>query len=277
MEIIKAILLGIIQGITEFLPISSSGHLAILHKITGFDAESNLFFDVTLHLGTLMAVIFYYRKDIYDIAKSFLINLFLLGKNKISRQSFMEDKNSRLGLLIITGTIPTVIIGLLIKDYVEGFAKNLIYIGIALIITSILLFIYELKKQTNKGIKEFRIKDSLVIGLVQGLAIFPGISRSGSTIASGKILGLKKDVAANYSFLLSIPAILGAFLFQLKDSLDTKIKIDIIIFAIGFTTSFITGYFSLKLLIWLIKKANLRFFIVYCFFVGVIAIVYNYI
>jgi len=277
METIKAIFLGIIQGITEFLPVSSSGHLAILHKLTGIDVGSSLFFDITLHLGTLLAVIFFYRKYIWIIIKSVFASVYSLKDTKSFKKSFMENPKSKMGILIIIGTIPTGIIGIMIKDYVEGFSAKLNYVGLALIITSMLLLIYEMKKNTKKEIEEFAVKDSIIIGFVQGLAIFPGISRSGSTIAVGKMLGLKKNVATNYSFLLSIPAILGAFLIKLKDVSELKLEINIWIFFIGFITSFVTGYFSLKLLIWLIKKANLKFFVVYCFVMGIVSIIYNYI
>jgi len=275
MEILKSIILGIIQGITEFLPVSSSGHLAIMHKILKFDMENNLFFDTTLHFGTLIAVIFFYRKDILSIILSFYKVVKNYEKTTSLKDNFYKDNNSKLGIFIIIAMIPTGIIGILLKDYVEKFAENLLFVGTALIITSIFLTIYELKKNSNKSIEKFAVKDAVIIGIMQGAAVFPGISRSGSTIATGKILGLEKELAANYSFLISIPAVLGAFLLQLKDLFQGEINIDISLFIIGFITSFISGYFSLKFLIWLIKKSGLKIFAVYCFLIGIIAVFYN--
>lgn len=275
MELIKSIIMGILQGITEFLPVSSSGHLAIMHKILKNDIENNLFFDTVLHLGTLMAVIFFYRKDICKITKAFF-GVFKNYEKKLNlKENFYKDKDSKMGILIITASIPTAVIGLLLKDSVEKISEKIEIVGIFLIITAVLLVFYELKKDSKKDIEKFTIFDSIIIGIVQGLAVFPGISRSGSTIATGKMLGFKKETAANYSFLISIPAILGAFLLQLKDLFKSDIELNILIFCIGFISSFIAGYLSLKFLIWLIKKANLKFFAGYCFIIGIISIFYN--
>lgn len=275
MELIKSIIMGILQGITEFLPVSSSGHLAIMHKILKIDIENNLFFDTVLHLGTLMAVIFFYRKDICKITKAFF-GVFKNYEKKLNlKENFYKDKDSKMGILIITASIPTAVIGLLLKDSVEKISEKIEIVGIFLIITAVLLVFYELKKDSKKDIEKFTIFDSIIIGIVQGLAVFPGISRSGSTIATGKMLGFKKETAANYSFLISIPAILGAFLLQLKDLFKSDIELNILIFCIGFISSFIAGYLSLKFLIWLIKKANLKFFAGYCFIIGIISIFYN--
>jgi len=276
-EIINAIILGLVQGLTEFLPISSSGHLAILHKILNFTTESNLFFDIILHLATLLAVIIFYRNEI--------INIIIATKNSFSdmivkkqsfKQAFWKEKNdSRLFVLIILGSIPTGIIGIVFKDQVEKLAENLLYVGVGLLFTATMLLLFELKKKVFKKIPRMTIFDSIIIGIMQGIAIIPGISRSGSTIATAKLLGIDKESAAKYSFLLSIPAITGAFLLKVKDIFSESIELDYTLLIVGFLASFLSGYYSLKLLIWLIKKANLRLFIVYCLVVGSTVIYYG--
>jgi len=276
-EIINAIILGLVQGLTEFLPISSSGHLAILHKLLNFETESNLFFDIILHLATLLAVIIFYRNEI--------VSIIIAGKNSFAdmifrkqnfKQAFWKEKNdSRLFVLIIIGSIPTGVIGIVFKDQVEKLAENLLFVGYGLLFTAFMLLLFELKRRAFKKIPKMGIIDSIVIGTMQGIAIIPGISRSGSTIAIAKLLGIDKESAAKYSFLLSIPAITGAFLLKVKDIFSESIELDYTLLAVGFLASFLSGYYSLKLLIWLIKKANLRLFIAYCAIVGSTVIYYG--
>jgi len=267
-ETLNAIILGIIQGLTEFLPVSSSGHLAILHEVLGFETESNLFFDVVLHLGTLIAVVFFYRDRIKDIIKGGLFGIKSLAQRKGIKESFFTSADSKLFTLIFIGSIPTGIIGILFKDFFEGLSGNLIYVGLALLTTAVLLVLFELKKNATNKITEMKVCDSFIIGIVQGIAIIPGISRSGSTIATGKLLGIDKETAANFSFLLSLPAISGAFLLQLKDAVEEGFVYQNYIL-IGFLVAMVSGYFSLKLLIWMIKRSNMYYFAGYC---GVIAV-----
>ena len=248
-EILKSALLGFIQGLTEFLPVSSSGHLAILHKVTGLETESNLFFDIILHLATMIAVVIYYRNTIKDIIMGGIYGIGNLIKGEGVKKSFFDTKDSRFFSLIIIGSIPTAIIGLTYKDAVEKFADNLFYVGIALLATAILLISFELKRRAFKKIDRMSALDAVIIGIVQGIAIIPGISRSGSTIATAKFLSIDKETAASYSFLLSLPAIGGAFLIGLKDVIGTEFNVDPFIIGVGFVTALITGYFSLKLLV----------------------------
>jgi undecaprenyl-diphosphatase len=272
-ETLNAIILGIIQGLTEFLPVSSSGHLAILHEVLGFETESNLFFDVILHLGTLLAVVFFYRNKIVDIIMGGIFGVKSIMAKKSIKESFFTSADSKLFSLIIIGSVPTAIIGLTFKDFFEGLAGNLLYVGLALLITAVLLVLFELKKIALKKIDEMTVVDSLIIGVVQGIAIIPGISRSGSTIATGKLLGIDKETAANYSFLLSLPAITGAFLLQFKDALEEGFQYHSYIL-IGFVAALISGYFSLKLLIWMIKRSNMYYFAGYCAVLAVFAMMW---
>ena len=272
-DIVKSIILGIVQGLTEFLPISSSGHLAIMHKYLNFDVEQmGIFFDIVLHLATLLAVIIFYRDTIKDLVVAGIYSSKSLIHGKGIKNSFFASEHTRLLSFIVIGSIPTGIIGILFKDTVEHLSENLIYVGIALLFTSLMLMFFELKRKTYKNIDTMKISDSLIIGIMQGIAVIPGISRSGSTISIAKILNIDKASAAKYSFLLSIPAITGAFLLKLKDIDLTAIMQDQNILIAGFAASFISGYFSLKLLIWLIKKANLKFFMIYCAVVGILLI-----
>lgn len=272
-EIIKAIILGLIQGLTEFLPVSSSGHLAILHKVLGFETESNLFFDVILHLGTLIAVVYFFRNSIVEIIRGGLFGVKSILNKKGIKESFFTTTDSKLFTMIIIGSVPTAIIGLQFKDFFEGLADNLFYVGLGLLTTSILLFLFELKKKSFKKINEMSVADSIIIGIVQGIAIIPGISRSGSTISTAKLLGIDKETAAKYSFLLSLPAISGAFLLQVKDAVEEGFVYEHYIL-LGFITAVISGYFSLKLLIWMIKKSNMYFFAVYCIVLAIFAMSY---
>ncbi|MBU4487007.1 MAG: undecaprenyl-diphosphate phosphatase [Candidatus Delongbacteria bacterium] len=272
-EAIQAIILGLFQGLTEFLPVSSSGHLAILHKVLGFETESNLFFDVILHLGTLIAVVLFYRNSIIDIIKGGMFGIKSILSKKGIKESFFSSADSKLFSLIIIGSIPTAIIGLTFKDFFEGLADNLLYVGLALLTTAVLLVLFELKKKSFKKINEMSAADSIIIGIVQGIAIIPGISRSGSTISTAKLLGIDKETAAQFSFLLSLPAISGAFLLSMKDAIKEGFVYEHYIL-LGFITAVITGYFSLKLLIWMIKKSNMYFFAIYCLILAVFAMSY---
>jgi undecaprenyl-diphosphatase len=270
-EMLHAILLGLIQGLTEFLPVSSSGHLAILHKVLGFETESNLFFDVILHFGTLIAVVYFYRNAIVNIVKGAIFGIKSFLSKKGIKESFFTSSDSKLFSLIFIGSVPTAIIGITFKDFFEGLADDLMFVGFALLGTAVFLTAFELKKKDDKKIDKMTVTDSVIIGIIQGIAIIPGISRSGSTISTAKLLGINKETAAQYSFLLSLPAISGAFLLSMKDALESGFVYEHYILA-GFITAMITGYFALKLLIWMIKKSSMYYFAVYCLILALFAI-----
>jgi undecaprenyl-diphosphatase len=270
-EMLHAILLGLIQGLTEFLPVSSSGHLAILHKVLGFETESNLFFDVILHFGTLIAVVYFYRNAIVNIVKGAIFGIKSFLSKKGIKESFFTSSDSKLFSLIFIGSVPTAIIGITFKDFFEGLADDLMFVGFALLGTAVFLTAFELKKKADKKIDKMTVTDSVIIGIIQGIAIIPGISRSGSTISTAKLLGINKETAAQYSFLLSLPAISGAFLLSMKDALESGFVYEHYILA-GFITAMITGYFALKLLIWMIKKSSMYYFAVYCLILALFAI-----
>lgn len=270
MTLIQSIVLGIVQGIAEFLPISSSGHLAILQYYFGIN-EGNLFYSIMLHLSTGLAVIIVLREDIIELIKAFfnvIINVF--RKRKIKS----NGKYEKLLLLIIVGTIPTAIIGLLFQDFFEQAYTSLNSIGIALIITGILLFISEKFSNSNLKIERMSLLKGTVVGVFQGFAIMPGISRSGSTIVGSLFMGLNKKDAARFSFLLSIPAIFGAAVLEIFTLSAGDINFDFNII-IAMIISFIFGIISIKVLLELIQKGKLVYFSIYVWILGIIVIIIN--
>jgi undecaprenyl-diphosphatase len=241
-EFISALILAVVQGISEWLPISSSGHLVLFEKILNY--QGGMMFDVALHFGSLMAVFVYFGKDIVDILRDFL---------KLD----FKSENVRLGLLIIIASIPAAIIGYLFKDYFEEAFKSLFLVAIAFVITGIFLFIASMDVGSKK--KKLRYIDSLLVGIAQAAAIFPGVSRSGSTISSGILFGLSPRDAAKFSFLMSIPAIFGANIVAIGNN---KLPSELIWATfLSFFVSLAVMHFLFKLV--LSSRKNLRWFALY--------------
>ncbi|MCK5457045.1 MAG: undecaprenyl-diphosphatase UppP, partial [Melioribacteraceae bacterium] len=218
MSFLEALFLGIIQGLTEFLPISSTGHLTIAGKLMGLISNENpehwTAFIAVIQLGTLLAIIIYFWKDLWGIFIDFFKEN-IVSRNKFSNQSM----NSKMGWLIILGSIPVAVIGLGFKDIIEGaFTKNLYVIASSLIVLGIILALAEKVGKFKRDLKDITWKDTLIIGFAQSLALIPGSSRSGTTITAGIFLGLKRETAARFSFLLSVPAILGSGLLEFYSS-----------------------------------------------------------
>lgn len=268
MSVFEAILLGIIQGLSEFLPISSTGHVTVagklLNLISSEHPERWTGFLGIVQLGTLASILIYFAKDIIHIVSNFFQEN-LIRPKKISKQS----QDSKLGWLIIIGTIPVVIIGLAFEDFIEGaYTKNLYVIAGGLIGLAILLAAAEKVAKFKKDINEITIKDSLIIGIAQVLALIPGSSRSGTTITAGLFVGLKRDVAARFSFLLSIPAVFGSGIFQLFDSieyLDSAMALNLIVATIF---SAISGYIAIDFLLKFLKKHSTYLFVYYRIAIG---------
>ncbi|MGE5422148.1 MAG: undecaprenyl-diphosphatase UppP [Ignavibacteriales bacterium] len=254
MGIFEALVLGLVQGLTEFLPVSSSGHLVIFQHLFGIK-ETPITFDVLLHLGTLVAVFIVFWPDIASIIKK---------------------PFSRLSYLIIIGCIPAGLMGVLLEPVFEKAFQSLLVVGIGLLITGFLLVLSERISRDSlsfKGWKETTFLDALIIGIMQGIAITPGISRSGSTIAGSLIRGLDREYAARFSFLLSVPVILGAGVVQLKDiPAGTFAGTNWLPLLMGPLAASITGYFAIRIVLRLIKGGNLSVFAYYCWAVGVIVI-----
>ena len=273
MNLFEAILLGIIQGITEFLPISSTGHLTIVGKLLNLVSESHpeswTSFIAVIQLGTMAAVLVYFAKDIVLIIRDFLKEN-LSERKKISEQSL----NSRLGWLVIIGTIPVVIIGFAFKDVIEGaLTKNLYIIAFSLIGLAIILAIAEKVANFKKDLKDISLLDSFLIGIAQTFALIPGSSRSGTTITGGLFLGLKRDVAARFSFLLSIPAVLASGLFELYHSLkylNADMGINLVVATI---VSGISGYIAIDFLLKYLKKHSTFLFVYYRIAAGIFILI----
>jgi undecaprenyl-diphosphatase len=265
---LDAILLGIIQGITEFLPISSTGHLTLAGKLLNLISREHpeqwTAFIAVIQLGTMLAVLIYFYKDLYGIVKDFI------NENLFSRRSFSnQNLNSKLGWLIIVGTIPIVVMGLLFKQQIEGaFTKNLYVIALSLIVLGIILFVAEKISKFKKEIDQISIFDSIMIGIAQAISLIPGSSRSGTTITAGLFLGLKRDVAARFSFLLSVPAILASGLLQLYEALSFINSDMIINLIISTLVSAISGYLAIDFLIKYLKKKSTIIFVVYRIILG---------
>ncbi len=276
MSIIDAIVLGLIQGLTEFLPISSTGHLTVAGKLMGLISEEHpeqwTAFIAIVQLGTMISILVYFWKDLWNIFIEFIQNNFQ-KRIKYSEQTF----NSKLGWMIIAGTIPIVFIGLLFKDSIESaLTKNLYVISISLIALAIILAIAEKTARFKKEMKDITLFDSIMIGIAQAVALIPGSSRSGTTITGGLFLGLKRDVAARFSFLLSIPAVLASGLLQLKESL-AFINFDIAInLVIATLISGISGYLAIDFLLKFLKKNTTFSFIFYRIALGILILILLY-
>ncbi len=276
MNFIEAIVLGIIQGLTEFLPISSTGHLTLAGKFMNLISDKNpehwTSFMAVIQLGTMLAILIYFWKDLWNILTEFLRDN-LQKRVKYSEQS----TNAKLGWLIILGSIPIVVIGLLFKDAIEGtFTKNLYVIGGSLIVLAIILAIAEKTAKFKKDIKDITIFDSIMIGIAQALALIPGSSRSGTTITGGLFFGLKRDVAARFSFLLSVPAVLGSGLLELYQSLkfiDVNLITNMIV-ATFFAA--VSGYFAIDFLLKFLKKNTTFVFIYYRIILGLTILILLY-
>ena len=273
MSFLEAIILGIVQGITEFLPISSSGHLVIVEKLMHLNVEGLKAFDVMVHVGTLVAILVYFWKDIAMLVEGLLTYTGALKKNTRRKQG------QKLVELIIIGTIPAVIIGLLLGDTIDYFFRNTLYVGIFMIIISQVFFIAEhyYKNKSPKKIDEaskISYLSAIYIGIAQSFALIPGVSRSGITISTGMLRKTERSQAARFSFLLGIPAIFGAGLltgikiFKSGDG-ATLISPE---YLVGFIAAAISGYFSIYFLMIFLKKHSLKGFAFYLLAIGIITI-----
>lgn len=268
MSILEAIILGIIQGLSEFIPISSTAHLTIAGQLMGLIDSENpehwTSFIATVQLGTLAAVFVYFYKDIKNISTNFLKeNLF--KPKKISEQ----NPDSKLGWLIILGSIPIVIVAFLFKDFIEGaFTKQLSVIGVSLIALALILALAERSAKLKKDLKDLSIWDSIIVGLSQCMALIPGSSRSGTTITAGLFLGMKRDVAARFSFLLGIPAILGSGVLSFIQSLEYIQPDQLLSLIVSTVFSGISGYLSIAFLLNFLKKNSTALFIWYRIILG---------
>ncbi len=258
-----ALLLGILQGLTEFLPVSSSGHLVLGKSILGL-RKPELIFDILLHVGTLAAVLTFYGKDLWRIARDW--GLSLAGKPP-------SDGTSRMGWLLILGSIPAGIAGVFLDDFVEKMFAAPKLAACALIFTGGILHFSRPKQDARRGEDKMTAKDALLIGLFQAFAIIPGVSRSGTTIAVALIRGVAREQAARFSFLLSVPAISGAFILKVKD-FEGTLDANLLPYAVGAAASAIVGVVALGWLIKFVRGGKLARFRFYCWGAGTLSLVY---
>lgn len=267
----SAIVLGIIQGLAEFLPISSSGHLAILQNFLRIgDLENQLLFDVLLHLGTLGAVIFAYHTELRGLWRE---GLYLLHVRAPRRGSRPDPSRRRLLLLLLVATLPLIPAAFL-KDYLDELFYNTFFIGFALIATGFLLLAADRYGHGNKAEKAMTLSDALLIGLAQMLAVVPGLSRSGTTISAGMLRGFDRTFAVRFSFFLSIPAVLGANLLSLIGALQAGVDwAQVPMYLCGVAAAFVSGYFAIFALNRLVQRGKFGGFCYYCWGAGLLTLI----
>lgn len=270
MTLLFAAILGFVQGLAEFLPISSSGHLSVLQNLFGMEGVDTLF-DVLLHFATLIAICIVYWQDIVDMIKEVIG--FFKDINHPKPEQGDPKPARRLVLMIIVATLPLVIV-LPFKDYIDKLNNNTYFIGIAFLITGAILYLSDKMQNGKKTEKNMSVGDAVKIGVVQAIATLPGISRSGSTITAGMATGLNRNFAVKFSFLVSLPAVFGATLIELigaiKDGADTS---RFPAYLLGMAIAGVTGFFAIKIVKLLSQKGKFGKFCWYCFFIGILTIV----
>jgi len=255
MSLLEAIILGLIQGISEFLPVSSSGHLLVFHHIFGITAEDNLTFIIVLNMGSLMPLLFVFRKDIWAL---------------------MKNPFQKTTALLVIATIPLVLVTLLFEGIIESMFYLVRWLPAGFVITGVVLLLSDKLKRNDKSMNDIGFADAALIGLAQAVAVFPGISRSGSTITATMARGINRESAAKFSFLMSVPAAIGAMVFRISRIAAAPELIEGLNFinlSAGFITAAITGYIAINFMMAIVKKAKLKYFALYYIFALVVLIV----
>ena len=261
-SLVPAVLLGLLQGLTEFLPVSSSGHLALAQSLIPGFSQPGVLFDVTLHIGTLVAVCIYFWQDLRGMA----LSLFSSGRGDAAA-------SRRMLWLLIAGSVPTAAIGLLFREQFEAMFSDIYGVGVWFIVTGVLLFLTDRVSTRGRELSAMGLLDALVIGIAQGLAIIPSLSRSGATIAAGVFLGLERGLLVRYSFLLSIPAVAGAFVLELVTHRHEALQgFDPLAYGAGTLAALVVGYWSIGVLLNMTRSRRLSVFAYYCWAVGGLAL-----
>ena len=285
MTLLQAILLGLIQGLTEFLPVSSSGHLAIFQYIFEVNTDTGMLFEVMLHLGTLAAVCIVFFKDIkklviegIGILIDFIANVKLrFGRGEGKKRRIVTNAYRKFVLLIMVTTIPTGIIGIVLNNYMDAATSSLLVPGMCLIVNAIILLIVGSMPGGKKKVKRARYKDAALIGVAQGLAVLPGISRSGSTISACLGLRFDRNFAVKYSFIASMPAIIGANLLELRHLGDALASGDnFLYYIIGMVVAGVVGYICIRVMMYVVSEKKFNYFAYYCAIVGVISLIFHF-
>lgn len=276
MSMIQSIILGLVQGLSEFLPISSSGHLAALQHFFHVSSDNVLTFTVMLHFGTLISIFVAYWKDIVDL----VIELFATLRDIFTGKGLQMNKNEtrKLGVMIIIATIPTAVIGLLFDDLFASLYSSMLFIGAALLVTGTCLWLAEKKGGGRKGVKEMTWKNALFIGICQSIAICPGISRSGATMVGGLASRFNRPHAVRFAFLISIPSVLGAFILEVPDAIkaaSTEQGVGMGVMLAGIIVAAVSGYAAIKVMIKAVTNEKLFYFSIYTWIVGLFLIGYS--
>ncbi len=269
MTYLEAILQGILQGLTEFLPVSSSGHLSLFQHFTGNSGETGIFFSLMLHLGTLLAVFIAFRKTIWQLILEFLSMVWDIVRGRFSWKERSDYRNML--VMLILSCLPLVLV-LIFKDFYESFATDddIIWEGIFFLVTALLLYIGDHVGRRNKGPGEITPKDALLVGLFQAVAPLPGISRSGSTISGGMISGMDRDTAVQYSFILGIPVILASSLSELMEVSSGDLQVDLLPVLLGMAVAAVVGLLAIKLVRYISRTDKFGIFVWYTAILGVL-------
>ena len=285
MSLLQAILLGLIQGLTEFLPVSSSGHLAIFQYIFGINTDTGMLFEVMLHLGTLIAVCAVFFKDIKHLViegiallKDFIVNVKIrLGRSNENKRRMITNAYRKFVVLILITTLPTGIIGIVLNNFMETATSSLLIPGMCLVINAIILLIVESLTGGKKKVKRASFKDAALIGVAQGLAVLPGISRSGSTISACLGLRFDRSFAVKYSFIASLPAIIGANILELRHLGDALSDgVNFLYYLIGMAVAGISGYICIRIMMYVVSEKKFSYFAYYCAIVGVLSLIFHF-
>lgn len=265
MDWLQALILGLVQGLTEFLPVSSSGHLAIGREILGVEAAEDLMFEVVVHSATVLATIVVFRSQIWKLLKGLF--------------AFRNNDETDYVLKICVSMIPVFVVGMFFKDYVEDLFSSLLVVGIALLVTAVLLAFSDWFSGRQSGLKEHRngisYGQALIVGLGQALAVIPGLSRSGTTISTGLLSGVKRESMAQFSFLMVLVPILGEAFLDIVGGDFASSSVGSVPLLLGFAAAFLSGLFACKVMIALVKRARLKWFALYCALVGSAVILFN--
>ncbi len=284
MSLLHSVLMGLIQGVTEFLPVSSSGHLAIFQILFGMDTENGLLFNVLLHVGTLAAVIVAYYRDVWMLIREFFNMIGDICYNFVTffarfrdydrhYRKIVDSSFRKFVLLVIVSTIPTAVIGYLLRNVVTFASSILLIPGCCLLITAGILLLCDLAKPGRKGAGSATYGNALVIGICQGIATFPGISRSGMTITACVLCGFKRDFAVKYSFILSIPAIIGALIVEVGDAGAVEVSVSqVMIYVVGMLIAAVVGYICIRLMRFIVTHKMFKYFAIYCAAIGIVSI-----
>ncbi len=285
MSLLQTIFMGLIQGLTEFLPVSSSGHLALFKILFGVETKTGMLYDVLLHVATLAAICLVYYKDIWKllvegcgIVRDAFVNVVIFFRNKIKKETegyrrVISNGYRKFVMLVIVSTIPTGVIGFFGREAVALASEILVVPGICLIITGILLLIADHTRDGAKLPKSVTYTNAFSVGIAQGIATLPGLSRSGTTITACLLCGYQRNFAVKYSFIMSIPAILGALILELTDIETVSVApIEIVYYAIGMLVAAVVGYICIKTMLVIVRKKKFTIFAIYCLLVGALSI-----